>query len=1244
MRIVIDMQGAQTESRFRGIGRYTLALTQAIARNRGDHEIILALSGLFPETIEPIRAAFAGLLPPQSIRVWHAPGPVKDSDPSNGWRREVAELIREAFLASLRPDIIHVTSLFEGYVDDAVSSIGRLDEVTPVSVSLYDLIPLLNPDQYLNPNPTYKACYERKVGHLSRAAVLLAISDFARKEGTQHLPVAPERVVNVSTAVDAQFIRKPVAEEDQASLRSQFAITRPFALYTGGSDERKNLPRLVQAYAALAPDLRSRHQLVFAGRMPEGDIESLRQLAVREGMARDELVFTGYVGDDELVALYNLCKLFVFPSWHEGFGLPALEAMSCGAPVIAANTSSLPEVVGLEEALFDPLDTVAIFRVLAHALTNDEYIQRLSAHGLRQATRFSWDATGKAAIRAWEHCFGSGDRAKSPEAATWPSMLEHRDEIYRHIVDKISSVTTAHAAVTDAQLAQLASAIESNERQADGFVRATELPPTITWRLEGPFDTSYSLALVNRESARALASLGHRVVLHSTEGPGDFPANTAFLAQNPDLAGMHRLAAKVSQSDSDVASRNLYPPRVRDMACRFNFLHGYAWEETGFPHEWAQDFNTSLQGIAVTSAHVRKVLVDNGVTVPIVVTGNGVDHWDGLEPDTDFRLQAKRFRFLHVSSCFPRKGADAMLRAYGDAFRAGDDVTLVIKTFTNPHNQIHDWLNAARAGDAEFPDVLILEEDFTDSRLKSLYGQCDALVAPSRAEGFGLPMAEAMLSGLPVITTAWSGQLDFCTDETAWLVDYRFERANSHIGLFDSVWAQPDVHDLARVMRQVFEIPEAQRNARIAAGQKLLREEFRWADVAHRMDAAARSWARAAEDPEPRIGWVTSWNTPCGIAAYSDHLIRSIPSDVKVLAASTTNLTGVDHSNVHRCWIADGHDSLEQLDRLICEKELDTVVIQFNYGFFDFDHLSNLIHRHVDAGRTIVAVMHATTDPAHAPEKKLSLLVPALSRCQRVLVHAPADLNRLKQHGLLGNVALLPHGIPDFKPPSDAWRRRGSDYVIASYGFFLPHKGLLELIEAIGLLSAQGLKIHLNMVNAQYPAPQSTQLIEQARARVSALGLEGAVSMCTEFLEDSDSMARLESSDLVVFPYQETGESSSAAVRSGLASGRPVAVTPLAIFDDVATAVHFLPGQSPQHLASGIADLLKKLRQGEGSVVQREASAERWRAAHQYAIVGQTLYGMLKVLHRENQVIRTPGTPSPAKANPSLMGTAGAMH
>src|SRR5262245_53674486 len=133
MRIVIDMQGAQSESRFRGIGRYTMSFSQAVARLRGEHEIILALSGLFPDPIDPIRGAFDGLLPQENIRVWYTPGPV-DYLNAPKWRRNIAEHIRERFLAHLEPEVVLVGSIFEGLVGNAVTSIRRTSCNFPTAV------------------------------------------------------------------------------------------------------------------------------------------------------------------------------------------------------------------------------------------------------------------------------------------------------------------------------------------------------------------------------------------------------------------------------------------------------------------------------------------------------------------------------------------------------------------------------------------------------------------------------------------------------------------------------------------------------------------------------------------------------------------------------------------------------------------------------------------------------------------------------------------------------------------------------------------------------------------------------------------------------------------------------------------------------------------------------------------------------------------------------------------------------
>lgn len=402
MRIVIDMQGAQTESRFRGIGRYTMSFAKAVVRNRGEHEILLALSGLFPDTIEPIRAAFEDLLPQENIRVWYAPGSVREQDPDNASRREVAELVREAFLASLRPDVIHVCSLFEGYVDDAVVSIGRFDTKTPVSVILYDLIPLLNPETYLRSNPQFESYYLRKVSYLRLASKLLSISDFTRHEGLAHLDIPEEKAVTIYAATESYFQQQNLDEGEATDIKNKFGICRPFILCTGGSDERKNLPRLIEAYAALPKRLRGQYQLLLTGKMSESHAAQFKQIARGVGLGNDELIFTDFVSDKDLLQLYNLCELYVFPSWHEGFGLPALEAMACGAPVIGANTSSLPEVIGLADALFDPFDVVAISHKIIQALEDTGFRSRLCEHGVRHSKTFSWDETAMRAISAWE--------------------------------------------------------------------------------------------------------------------------------------------------------------------------------------------------------------------------------------------------------------------------------------------------------------------------------------------------------------------------------------------------------------------------------------------------------------------------------------------------------------------------------------------------------------------------------------------------------------------------------------------------------------------------------------------------------------------------------------------------------------------------------------------------------------------------------------------------------------------------
>jgi glycosyltransferase involved in cell wall biosynthesis len=273
----------------------------------------------------------------------------------------------------------------------------------------------------------------------------------------------------------------------------------------------------------------------------------------------------------------------------------------------------------------------------------------------------------------------------------------------------------------------------------------------------------------------------------------------------------------------------------------------------------------------------------------------------------------------------------------------------------------------------------------------------------------------------------------------------------------------------------------------------------------------------------------------------------------------------------------------------------------------------------VDAGKAVVVTLHATIDPVHEPSRKLEMLVPALARCDRLLVHSVNDMNRLKRHGLVENVSLFPHGVlaPKVLTVAPPIKTRNHPVMVSSYGFFLPNKGLLELIEAVHLLRNKGLDFRLRLVNAEFPAEVSYRLIQQARAFVNKHRLWPYVHLHTDFLSDEDSLALLSDADFVAYTYQETAESASGAVRYGLAAGKPVVVTPLPIFQDLDECVFKLPGTTSSQIAQGLEALAADAADGAPDFLARLARARTWRDNHAYPVLGRRLAGMLKGLARD---------------------------
>lgn len=263
---------------------------------------------------------------------------------------------------------------------------------TPVVLTLYDLIPILFPA-----HSTLRArlLFRWATGLALRAAQhCLAISEATRRDVLAHFRIDPARVTAIPLAADPMFAPQP--PESVTALRTRLNLPQRFILYLGSNKPHKNLPRLIEALARMAESTAS---LVIAGAWLPQHPEA-RQRATALGVD-DRTLWLGPVSGVDQPALYAAATLFVFPSLYEGFGLPPLEALACGTPVICANTSSLPEAVGDAALLVEPMDVDALAAALDRVWSDVGLQQTMRDKGLERARRFSWSASASQTLAVY---------------------------------------------------------------------------------------------------------------------------------------------------------------------------------------------------------------------------------------------------------------------------------------------------------------------------------------------------------------------------------------------------------------------------------------------------------------------------------------------------------------------------------------------------------------------------------------------------------------------------------------------------------------------------------------------------------------------------------------------------------------------------------------------------------------------------------------------------------------------------
>jgi glycosyltransferase involved in cell wall biosynthesis len=274
-------------------------------------------------------------------------------------------------------------------------------QTCPTVVTIHDVIPLVLPEY------KWREASRMYTGLISftskRANAIIAVSECSRRDIVSTLGIPADKIHVIGNAVHPSY--HPISDSWLlAAVRERYNIARKYILYFGGFDLRKNVQRIIRSYAALPAPLRAEYQLVIAGRLHllGHPLYPDPRPLVRELDMGDRIIFTGQIREQDKAPLYSGATAFLFPSLYEGFGMPVLEAMACGAPVITSRVSALPEVVGDAGVLIDPYSEPAISEALGEILTSPKKRHELGQRARERSRMFSWRQVAEQTVAVYE--------------------------------------------------------------------------------------------------------------------------------------------------------------------------------------------------------------------------------------------------------------------------------------------------------------------------------------------------------------------------------------------------------------------------------------------------------------------------------------------------------------------------------------------------------------------------------------------------------------------------------------------------------------------------------------------------------------------------------------------------------------------------------------------------------------------------------------------------------------------------
>jgi glycosyltransferase involved in cell wall biosynthesis len=367
--MLIGIDGTPLNQHLTGVGHYTLELARAmsLAAPNDQFEIISSRPYLLGKNDAE---GPDGL--PQNLSLLRAP--------ANFLTRRWWSIGLPRYLSRSSIELFHGTN-FEVPL--------WLTQKLPTVLTIHDLSLLLHAD-------THRARLARRARRMlplmTRAATMIITpTENVKRELCEHLRIPPDKIVVIPEA--ARSIFRPMPPDEAEATRNRLGIGDDFLLFVGTIEPRKDLLTLVRAFEEIARARESGLQLIIAGQHGWLVDDLLKQIDISP--AADRIKLTGYLSDEALGALYSTCRCFIYPSTYEGFGLPPLEAMACGAPVIASRIASIVEVCRDAALLIEPKSVDALTKAISDLLGDEDARRRLSSAGLRRAAKFSWQRTAQ---------------------------------------------------------------------------------------------------------------------------------------------------------------------------------------------------------------------------------------------------------------------------------------------------------------------------------------------------------------------------------------------------------------------------------------------------------------------------------------------------------------------------------------------------------------------------------------------------------------------------------------------------------------------------------------------------------------------------------------------------------------------------------------------------------------------------------------------------------------------------------